>query len=94
MVIDFSGTAGQVREAFHTEIHHLDVNGIKHIANMSDPRIPAALAPAVVGIVSLHDFRPHPMRNARPDYSPGGLCGLYDALVTWSHLPTWQRSTT
>ena len=25
MVIDFSGTAGQVREAFHTEIHHLEV---------------------------------------------------------------------
>ena len=26
-VIDFSGTAGQVREAFHTEIHNLEVNG-------------------------------------------------------------------
>jgi len=90
MVIDFSGTAGQVREAFHTEIHHLDVNGIKHIANMSDPRIPAALAPAMVGIVSLHDFRPQPMRNARPDYSPGGLCGLYEPchLVAPADLAT------
>ena len=28
MLIDFSGTAGQIREAFHTEIHNLDVNGI------------------------------------------------------------------
>jgi hypothetical protein len=27
MVIDFSGTAGQIREAFHTEIHYLEVNG-------------------------------------------------------------------
>ncbi|MFZ2061405.1 MAG: protease pro-enzyme activation domain-containing protein [Candidatus Binatus sp.] len=77
MVIDFSGTAGQVREAFHTEVHQLNVNGTKHIANVSDPRIPAALAPAVVGIVSLHDFRPHQMHKAGPDYSPGGLCGLY-----------------
>ena len=77
MVIDFSGTAGQVRETFHTTIYHLDVNGTKHIANMSDPRVPVALAPAVVGIVSLHDFRPRPMLRARPDYSPGGLCGLY-----------------
>jgi hypothetical protein len=58
-VIDFSGTEGQVRKAFHTEIHTLEVKGEKHIANMSDPRIPAALAPAVVGIVSLHDFQPH-----------------------------------
>ena len=24
---------------------------------MSDPQIPAALAPAVLGVVSLHDFR-------------------------------------
>ncbi|MGD0120024.1 MAG: protease pro-enzyme activation domain-containing protein, partial [Candidatus Binatus sp.] len=50
MVIDFSGNAGEVSEAFHTEIHRLDVNGKMHIANMSDPQIPAALAPAVVGV--------------------------------------------
>jgi len=25
LLIDFSGTAGEVRAAFHTEIHHLDV---------------------------------------------------------------------
>src|SRR6202451_2333637 len=57
VVIDFSGTAGMVRQAFQTEIHNLDVNGKSHIANMSDPRIPAALAPAIVGITSLNDFR-------------------------------------
>ena len=60
MVIDFSGTAGQVGAAFHTEIHHLLVDGVDHYANTSDPQIPAALAPAVVGIVSLHDFMPIP----------------------------------
>jgi subtilase family serine protease len=63
--IDFSGTAGQVRDAFHTEIHYIDVKGVRHIANMSDPQIPAALAPAVAGIVSLNDFKPHPM-NGEP----------------------------
>ena len=64
-MIDFSGTAGQVRRTFHTEIHTLEVNGEQHIANMYDPKIPAALAPAVVGVVSLHDFRPHPMYHMR-----------------------------
>jgi hypothetical protein len=44
--VDFSGTAGQVRNAFHTEIHYLEVRGVRHFANMSDPQIPAALAPA------------------------------------------------
>jgi len=61
LAIDFSGTADQVSSAFHTEIHHLLVEGVAHISNISDPQIPAALAPVVVGIVSLHDFRPSPM---------------------------------
>ena len=58
-LIDFSGNASQVRAAFHTEIHYLDVQGARHVANVSEPQIPAALAPAVLGIVSLHDFKPH-----------------------------------
>jgi subtilase family serine protease len=61
LVIDFSGTAGLVTKAFHTEIHTLSVNGETHYANMSDPQIPAALAPAVTGIMSLHNFRPKPL---------------------------------
>jgi subtilase family serine protease len=58
MTIDVSGTAGQVRDAFHTEIHKYVVNGKQHIANASDPQIPAAIAPVVVGVVALHDFMP------------------------------------
>ncbi len=66
-VIDFSGTAGQVYNAFRTEIHYLEVNGEQHIANMSDPQIPTALAPVVAGVVSMHDFRPHAMLRQRAD---------------------------
>src|SRR5262249_10154526 len=44
MLIDFSGTAGQVRDTFHTEIHRLVVHGSRHIANTGNPRIPVALA--------------------------------------------------
>jgi hypothetical protein len=58
-VIDFSGTAANVREAFHTEIHNVVLaNGERHISNISDPQIPAALAPAVQGVASLHNFFP------------------------------------
>src|SRR5262249_41086336 len=60
MTIEFAGTAGLVAAAFHTEIHYLDVGGTAHFANMTDPQIPAALGPVVVGVVSLHDFRPRP----------------------------------
>jgi subtilase family serine protease len=76
VVIDFSGTVRQVREAFHTEIHRLVVKGVKHIANMSDPKIPAALAPGIVGVVSLNDFIPKPMHRLRSQYTYSGTCGL------------------
>src|ERR1700723_71537 len=72
LLIDFSGTAGQVQSAFHTEIPQLDVKGEKHFANVSDPRIPAALAPAVVGVVALHDFKPHTNYKLRSNYTVGG----------------------
>ncbi len=65
LVIDFSGDAGQVREAFHTEIHTLDAAGKRHFANMSDPQIPAALLPAVTGVVSLNNFMPRPGVRAK-----------------------------
>src|SRR5205807_2469414 len=55
-VIEFSGNAAQVRNAFHTEIHQFVVNGETHTANAADPQIPAALAPVVVGPVSLNSF--------------------------------------
>jgi subtilase family serine protease len=57
-VVEFSGNAGQVRNAFATEIHKFNVNGEVHLANVSDPQIPAALAPVVRGIRSLHNFHP------------------------------------
>jgi hypothetical protein len=57
MFIEFSGTAGLVRTAFHTEMHNFLLNGEKHMANVSVPQMPAALSPVVAGIHSLHDFR-------------------------------------
>ncbi|MGB2604827.1 MAG: S53 family peptidase [Candidatus Sulfotelmatobacter sp.] len=80
-VIDFSGTAGQIREAFHTEIHALEVKGKQHFANMSNPKIPAALAPAIVGVVSMHNFKPHAMYERRSDYTFAGCAGDCLALV-------------
>jgi subtilase family serine protease len=80
-VIDFSGPASAIREAFHTEIHRLNVKGEAHIANIRDPQIPAALAPAVVGVTSMNDFRPHPMMHPRTEYTYSSSNGPYFALV-------------
>jgi subtilase family serine protease len=70
LTIDLSGTAGQVREGFHTEIHNYDVREKRHIANASDPAIPEALAKVVTGMVSLNDFMPKPqLKKPKPNFT-------------------------
>jgi hypothetical protein len=92
-VIEFSGTAGQVRSAFHTEIHRYNVNNEDHWANSSDPQIPTALTLVVAGIDSLYNFPRHAMhhvdgvvsrskatgklQSAKPLFTLGGSCGLF-----------------
>jgi hypothetical protein len=60
-VLEFSGSAGEVQDAFHTTIHKYLVNGQQHWANASDPQIPAALTSAVAGVASLNNFPRHSM---------------------------------
>jgi len=59
--IVFTGTVGQIRTAFHAEIHKINVPGELHRANMSEPEVPAALAPAIRGFRQLTDFRAKPL---------------------------------
>jgi len=97
MLIDFSGTAGEVSSAFHAEIHKLSVDGTDHIANMSDPQIPEALRPVIAGVVSLHDFRPESMRMPRQHYTfqtqalvPADLATIYDLNAAFAAGYTGQ----
>ena len=84
-LIEFSGTAGQVSDAFHTQIHRYRVGNTMHIANAQDPQIPAALAGVVRGVVSLHDFRRTAEMSARravaaqPQYTAGSTHYLFPA---------------
>jgi Pro-kumamolisin, activation domain/Divergent InlB B-repeat domain len=87
MTIDFSGTTGQVFAAFHTEIHYIEAQGATHIANMRDPQIPAALAPAIIGVVSLNNFVPRPRLVARrkPNYT--AACGTGSTATCYEVTP-------
>lgn len=80
--INFSGTAGQISKTFHTEIHMLSVDGKIHFANMADPKIPSALQHAVVGVMGLHDFLPHPMFAKRPRHKYSFASGCFPASPT------------
>ncbi|RDS81558.1 hypothetical protein DWU98_09985 [Dyella monticola] len=63
--IDFSGTAGQVRQAFHTQENRYVVNHENHVANAGDISVPAALSGVIVGVAGLNDFRPQPLHKAQ-----------------------------
>ena len=84
----FSGTAGQVRAAFQTEIHRYRVDGEMHFANATAPSVPASLEPLVAGFVGLDDFYRKTPKRPAPAFTdgttgnntlaPGDLATIYD----------------
>lgn len=64
-LINFSGSAGQVREALHTTMHEYAIGNFNRLANATDPAIPSALAAVVAGVRSLNDFFPKAKHHAR-----------------------------
>ena len=98
-VIEFSGTAGLVRQVLGTEIHKYRVNGEDSWANTRDPQIPAALAPVVAGFASLNSFPLQPASrvflrshatgdlttsSGHYDLGPTDFATIYNVLPLWS----------
>jgi hypothetical protein len=81
--VEFDGNIGQISSAFQTQIHHFFVNNKMHIANVSDPQIPAALSPVVAGVVSLHDFRPHALSHRLGTFRKTKDTGVVKPLFTF-----------
>jgi subtilase family serine protease len=84
-VIEFSGTAGQVQAAFHTTIHKYSVPTAAgtledHWANSTNPSIPTALAPVIVGIDTLHNFPRKPMHVLSGVFKKNKTTGEIKAL--------------
>jgi pseudomonalisin len=73
--VNFSGNAGQVEEAFGTEIHDFKVDGVVRHANTIDPSVPRAIASLVNGVVTLHSFPRkalhYGVKQVDPDYTTG-----------------------
>jgi subtilase family serine protease len=74
-MIRFSGTTGQVEQAFSTQMHYYKADGVQHFAASTELSIPAALAGVVLAVRNLNDFRPQPMYlrgksvRAKPSYT-------------------------
>ncbi len=82
-VIEFSGTAGLVRQALHTELHKYVVSGEEHWANARDPQIPAALAAVVAGVASLNNFPRKPQHHEWGTFTRSKATGEVTPLFTF-----------
>src|SRR5262249_837228 len=73
-MIRFSGTVGQVEQAFQTQMHYYNVEGEKHFAPSTNLSLPAALASTVLAVRDLDNFKPRSMHmpvHARPSFTSG-----------------------
>jgi hypothetical protein len=81
--VEFGGTAQQVENAFHTELHYYEWGGKKYLANATDIAIPAQFAEVSRGVVSLNSFGKRPPRlltnvmNAQPNLTASGQPNVY-----------------
>lgn len=93
--ISFSGTASQVKSAFHTEIHRYRVGAESHFANATDLSLPESIAPMVAGVLGLHDFHPKaPRKRIQPYFtdtdgthylSPDDFAAIYDLTPLYNY---------
>jgi subtilase family serine protease len=92
--ISFDGTVAQIELVFGTEMRNYLVKGEVHLANATNPSVPAALAGAVLAVVGLHDFSPKPRAQVRPNLtsyvsgnhflSPADFATIYDLNALYS----------
>ena len=78
--MELSGTSVQIERAFHTQMRQYQIGGETHIANATEISVPAAVAPVVRGVVSLHNFFKKPMVGNRFQARRNGD-GTYTAIA-------------
>ena len=99
-VIRFSGTVRQVEAAFDTEMHTYNIKGVPHFAPSTELSVPSVIAPTVLAIRNLNDFRPKAQvvyrKNLRPRpgftsgqsgtvfFAPGDIATAYNIKPVYS----------
>jgi subtilase family serine protease len=94
-MIRFSGTVGQVEQAFQTQMHYYGANGEKHFAPSTPLSVPAAIAPTIEVVRNLSNFRPRPLyvkprtaftsgQSGAVFFAPGDIAVTYDINPLYS----------
>ena len=74
-MIRFSGTVGQVEQAFQTQMHYFKNNGETRFAPATVLSVPTAIAPTIAAVRNLSNFRPRPMHVSGRHGFTSGLSG-------------------
>jgi len=97
--ITFSGTAGQVAQAFGTSLHNYTVTNAAgvtetHFAPSTDLSLPAAFAGSVAAVTNLSSFHPHSHVVQRANFTsaqtgshyltPGDIATIYDIKTAYN----------
>jgi len=93
--IRFSGTVGQLEQAFRTEMHFYNAAGEQHFAPSTALSVPAAMASTIQAIGNLSNFRPRPMhvktrgaftsgQSGNNFLAPGDIALTYDINPLYS----------
>lgn len=88
-MIRFSGSIGQVEQAFQTEMHYYKTDGRTHFGPSTLLSVPVAIAPTIEAVRNLSDFRPRPMhisthraftssQSGNVFFAPGDIAVTYD----------------
>jgi subtilase family serine protease len=94
-MIRFSGTIGQVDQAFQTQMHYYKTDGQTHFGPSTLLSVPAAIAPTIEAVRNLSDFRPRPMhisthraftssQSGNVFLAPGDIAVTYDIKPLYS----------
>lgn len=89
--VRFSGSAGLVAKAFHTQIHRVSLDGESHVSNLSIPELPSAVAAVTASVVGLHDFKLKPkylrkMVDTGDGFATGEVRPKYTSAATGNHF--------
>lgn len=93
--IRFTGTVGQLEQAFQTEIHYYKSGSETHFAPSTALSVPAAIAPTIQAVANLSSFRPRPMhvkprgaftssKSGNNFFAPGDIAVTYDVSPVYS----------
>lgn len=89
----FSGTVGQLEQAFHTEMHRYRHAGVEHFGLTIEPEMPPELGAAVAGLRNVHDATPSPGAHPVPESQQGSTVelGPADWATVYDMGPLYAR---